>query len=35
MAVARAFPGASVVLEHDDDAAVIASLAHLRSLGLI
>jgi sugar phosphate isomerase/epimerase len=34
MAAARA-SGASVVLEHDDDAAVIASLVHLRSLGLI
>ena len=34
MAAARAV-GASVVLEHDTDAAVLASLAHLRSLDLI
>lgn len=34
MAAARA-AGASVVLEHDDEAAVLASLAHLRRRGLI
>jgi sugar phosphate isomerase/epimerase len=34
MAAART-AGASVVLEHDDEEAVIASLVHLRSLGLI
>ena len=34
LAAARA-AGASVVLEHDSDADVVASLAHLRRLGLI
>jgi sugar phosphate isomerase/epimerase len=34
LAAARA-AGASVVLEHDNDAAVVASIAHLRSRGLV
>ncbi len=34
LAAARA-AGASVVLEHDSDAAVLASIAHLRARGLL